>query len=321
MKKKLDVYAEVVQDSISEDGIRITTFNLCYGLIIHAEMCRHREQSRSVRSNRAIPTKVIRSEVLQDPYIPVFFGQNKSGMVSVTKCGWWAEKLWKTARYPVCGIHWLAEKLGAHKEWANRLLFPWQWVRETVTATGFDNFYNLRLHSDAQRDIQAIAQKMFTSQQSSEPMVLKAGQYHVPYVDRQQIGEDVLYRVEGSYVDVSVAVMCSAARVARSSYDNHDKSHATLKADLLLYASLIESKPSHASPVEAQATPMQPTLLDENNQKFVNMRCSIGTFEKGITHYHLKHGKCSGNLVGWIQARQLLDNHTCYDYEKEKNSA
>ena len=66
---------------------------------------------------------------------------------------------------------------------------------------------------------------------------------------------------------------------------------------------LIESKPTHASPVENQGTPIVQSM--KRNWNHV----------KGITHKTTGGRLCSGNFVGWIQYRQTLKDHTCYEYK------
>lgn len=300
-------YAEVVQHSIDEAGNEIITFNVKYALSIHAEALRHRMLSRGVKSQRAIPTWVIRKEVLEDPYVPVWFGANQAGMVadSEVKYKWLATKLWRGARYPAVFAHWLCEKLGGHKEWANRLLSPYQWVRETITATEWDNFYNLRIHTDAQKDIKVIAEAMYAAHKKSKPLKLEAGEYHVPYVDRSYVNNQLRYLdTDGTELTVEKAIKCSAARCARSSYDKHDGGLPTYDGDIKLYHMLIDSEPAHASPVEHQGTPM--ALLSGDN---VSSLCN------GETHLDKDGSKWSGNFKGFIQYRQTLENHTCYDYK------
>lgn len=46
---------EILADSISEQGHRLTTFKITYPRIIHAETCRHRILSRNTASSRAVP--------------------------------------------------------------------------------------------------------------------------------------------------------------------------------------------------------------------------------------------------------------------------
>lgn len=298
-------YVEVVQHSKDANGKDILTVNVKYGLIIHAEFLRSRQLSRGVKSNRAIPCKVIRQEVLQDPYVPVWFGANKSGMVSEVEVKFkkLCTGLWKAARYPAVATHWTLEKLGLHKEVNNRLLNPWQWVRETITATEWDNFYNLRCHEAAQRDIKVVAEALLEAHKKSEPEMLRNGDWHVPYVDRKRINGVMKYfDTDGIELTPEKAIKCSAARCARSSYDKHDGSKTTHENDLPLYNMLIESEPKHASPVEHQATPITSQV---DNWKLIN----------GITHEDRTGQLWSGNFKDFIQYRQLLANHTCNSYK------
>lgn len=299
------ISAEIVEHSKSKhDGSEIVTVNLRYGLIVHAEWLRHRMITNNVKSNRAIPAKVIRKEVLEDPYVPVWFGENQAGMVAENKAK--KEKLlrclWKLARYPVCFTHYVGEKLGLHKEVLNRLLSPWQWVRQTSTFTEGDNLYNLRLHKDAQKDIQAVVQCVYDAVKQSKPHELSYGEYHTPYVSKQRIG-GTLYYIDnnGAYLSTEEAIKCSAARCARSSYDKHDGSKTTALGDIPLYDKLIVSEPAHASPVENQATPFPYDGTDPLE------------FE-GITHVTRGGLVGSGNFFGWVQHRQTLSNHTCWNY-------
>lgn len=288
---KNGVSAEVVEHSISEAGHKVVTVSLKYGLFVHAEFLRHRTLTRCVKSNRAIPMKVIRREVLNDPYVPVFFGQNKAGMVANVESSSprLSKFLWKSARIPACGMHWLMEKVGVHKEVTNRILNPWQWIRETVTATNLDGLYTLRLHEDAQRDIQEIVRVMKEAIDSTEPTLLKHGEYHTPYVDkfRDKTSGEMRYFDNGLGYELTVeeAIKCSAARCARSSYDKHDGTTATKEVDIPLYEQLIESEPSHESPTEHVCTP----IVMGGMATHTDMECN---------HY-------SGNFKWWAQWRHM----------------
>ncbi len=307
--------AQVVQHSISPEGKEIITFNVKYALIVHAEALRHRQLSRGVKSNRAIPPHKIRAEVMNDPYVPVWFGANQRGMVANVQVKYpkLARKAWLAARLAAVGAHWVCDKVfGGHKEWVNRLLNPWQWVRETITATEWDNFYNLRVHPDAQKDIQDIAALMYRAQQASSPMPINAGEWHVPYVDRAYNIDRVVryFDNDGQILTADEAIKCSAARCARSSYDNHDKTTPTLETDLPLYDMLIESNPKHSSPIEHSATPMlNPTAGECGNSVFPDQ------WEEGTTHMDKYESFWSGNFKGYVQYRQLLSNHVCNNYQ------
>ena len=315
---KNGVYAEVVQHScdINNKENELLTVQVKYGLIIHAEFLRHRMLSRGVKSNRAIPMNIIRKEVLQDPYVPVWFGAAQKGMVADNemKYKWLGRQVWLKSRYLACGVHWLADKLGAHKEWANRLLNPWQFVRETITATEWDNLYNLRLHKDAQKDIQEIVNCIYVAHKNSTPLEIKQGEWHVPYVNRERDQDTGLLNYldnDGTKLFYSDALKSSAARCARSSYDKHDGTKTTFKNDEPLYNMLIDSDPKHASPVEHQGTPLERSSYT----KYVNTWGEF--FEDGVTHIDIYSKLWSGNFKGWVQHRQLLADHTCTEYKKE----
>ena len=283
------IKADVVAHSKHpETGKEIVTLNVTYGLYIHAEMLRHRLISRSVKSNRAIPSKIIRKEVRKSPYTPVFMGKNKKGMQSKEEIKFpnLARFLWKQARYPALAAHWAGERLlGGHKEWLNRLLMPWQWVTETITATEWDNLFNLRLHEDAQRDIKEIVEKIYWAIKESEPVTRRN---HVPYVTWNEIEN---HPIEDCF-------KFSCARCARSSYNNHDKSNPDPEKDKNLYSKLLESDPMHASPAEHQAF----ADINKNYQSLV-MRDKYNRL-------------VSGNLFGgWIQYRETLGNHTCWEFK------
>lgn len=299
---KNGITAEVVQHSKSPEGKSIVTMCIKYGLIVHGEFLRHRVFSSSVKSNRAIPMPVIRKEVIDNPYIPVWFGAAQKGMSAaneVTHKGA-AVALWKFARYPALLMHWCAEKLGAHKEWANRLLYPWQYVTQTVTFTEFANFLDLRLHEAAQKDIQELARVMSLAFDQSEVLRLNIGEWHTPYVraERNDAGVLCYFDNNGAEMNADGAIRASTARCARSSYNKHDNTSTTLHEDAGLYNMLITTKPTHGSPAEHVATPC-PAIID--TMSF--------TWPLGVTHVDNKRRLWSGNLVGWIQHRQQLEGH------------
>jgi thymidylate synthase ThyX len=71
---------EILADSINEQGHRLTTFKVTYPRIIHAEMLRHRMLSRNVASSRAIPFEKMVKDVQENPFIPIAWQKNHSGM-------------------------------------------------------------------------------------------------------------------------------------------------------------------------------------------------------------------------------------------------
>jgi len=140
---------EIIADSKNQFGDRITTFVVTYPRIIHAEMCRHRMFSRNTASSRAIPTKKMFQYVEEDPFIPIAWQKNHKGMQGkeyVTD-GEEIEKReyhWLKARdHALEQARTLAE-MGTTKQLINRLLEPFQWSTEIITATELENFFQLR---------------------------------------------------------------------------------------------------------------------------------------------------------------------------------
>lgn len=98
-----------------------------------------------------------------------------------------AKRVFLWTRIPVLVMVWVLTKLGLHKQVANRLLEPWAWHTVVFTSTSFDNFFKLRLHPDAQPEFQDFAKKVKIALDSSKPIALSWGDWHLPYSD---ISED-----------------------------------------------------------------------------------------------------------------------------------
>ena len=61
------IEAKVIEDSISEEGIRITTMQVKFHRFILPEFNTHRVFSRNFSSSRAIPTAKLLEQVRTDP--------------------------------------------------------------------------------------------------------------------------------------------------------------------------------------------------------------------------------------------------------------
>jgi hypothetical protein len=308
MKKtgKGGITATVIKDSISEFGDRITTFELEYPRFIHGELMTHRMFSRNAMSSRAVPVSKMIEQVRDNPAMPIHWGKNQGGMQADEEChakifegvcGWFdREEWWKLqAEESASGAAMMSEA-GYHKQIVNRLLEPFQMMKTIVTATEYSNFFNLRCHEDAQPEIHDLADLMKECMDESEPDKLKAGEWHIPYVDLHgggfYIENDSIYG--GEALSLEQALKVSASCCAQVSYRLLDNS---VEKAIMIYDKLIESKPIHASPFEHQAKVMD---------KMVMLTTLIDTWEDGVTHMDSRHNFWSGNFKGWIQYRQLL---------------
>lgn len=235
--EKSKISANVVADSEWE-GSRITTLVLKYPRFIHSELMTHRAFSRNAASSRAIPSHKIIEQVKYDPAMPIHWGKLQKGMQAEEqvddKTKEIAILLWRLQAEQACvTVQQLLDR-GIHKQIANRLLEPWMWMTSIVTATDFNNFFNLRVHKDAQPEFQVLAYRALEARESSQP---KQTSKHRPFGDK--------YLEEG-LTDEQIIKIC-VARCARVSYLNFEGDMAYEK-DYALHDGLVAN--GHMSPLE-----------------------------------------------------------------------
>lgn len=246
---------KVIEDSVNTAGVRLTTLQLRYPRFIHAEFMTHRVFSRNASSSRAIPVAKMIEQVRNEPAMPIHWGQNQPGMQANAEVAdiQGAKDLWMNA---ATSIAWLAGQMnnvGLHKQVANRILEPFQFISVVVTATEWDNFFLLRNHADAQPEIKYLAQLMQVAMTISIPVprsttidsFCKEQEWHLPYVsvEERKLNSDEPY----------LLARASSARCARVSYLTHDGKIPSVLKDLELYSRLVGSVPIHASPTEHPA--------------------------------------------------------------------
>lgn len=288
----------------------LLTFYLVYPRFIHSEMMTHKDFSRSAASSRAIPVHKMLSQVWNSPAMPIEWGINQPGMqAEKTFVGFTRNflcNLWQLCGRTVCIFVWVAMKVGLHKQVANRMLEPWQLMHVTLTTCKLANFYNLRIHKDAQPEIRHLATLMREMQDSSTPVILAKGDWHLPWIspaDHREVFE--LNIPEPRKIETLKKM--SAARCARSSYANFD-GERSIFGDLKTYGKLVESAPVHASPCEHQATPdklVYEPVVDTRTVKADDNR--VG-FVRQWASWQLH-----GNLTGYIQFRNTIDGHYLAD--------
>jgi thymidylate synthase ThyX len=267
-------HAKIIADSMSEDGIRLTTIQVKFHRYILAEMNTHRVFSRNYSSSRAIPVAKLIEQVRHNPAMPVHWGKNQPGMQANEELDAYntglAKCVWSSAAKAAVGHAESLFHFGVHKQLVNRILEPYLWVEGIISSTEWDNFFGLRCHPDAQPEIQLIATLMRDALENSTPTLLRHGDWHLPYIRDE---EKTKYSIE-------TLRKMSAARCCRVSYLKHDGQNPNPDEDIALCDRLTSSVPIHASPFEHVATPVS-------------------------------KGSCfTGNFVGWRQFRQFLEmNH------------
>lgn len=238
------ISAEVICDSINPAGCRLITVSAVYPRFIHAEVLTHRAFSRNAASSRAVPVSKMLKRVMETPAMPVHWGQNQRGMQAELELppakAAEAQSLWLKLRDEAVAVVERMSALGVHKQVANRLLEPWLHIQTLISATEWENFFKLRDHDAAQPEIQELAREIRRAIEESEPLPLREGQWHLPYIrpqDRQEYALETLVKI-------------SAARCARVSYYLHNGSLSDCDSDLMLFNRLAGAEPKHLSPLE-----------------------------------------------------------------------
>jgi hypothetical protein len=276
---RVRVIAHSVADML-QNKKEIFTLELRYWRSIHAELMTHRDFSRNAGSSRAIPTAKIIQQVREEPAGPIHWGANQPGMQANRELtGAYLENakaLWLQAANEAADKAEAMLALGLHKQVANRILEPFQFINVLVTSTEWDNWFKLRAHADAQPEIQDLAYTMREAMGQSRPVKRRmedrgneAG-WHLPYV----------LDSEREYIRLDVLKKLSTARSARTSYEPFD-GNASIDKEIARYELLVGSEPLHASPTEHQAAP----------EKLGSMRCR--------------------NFTGWHQHRADVETAAC----------
>lgn len=268
MDKKC-ISAKIITDSIN-NGNRVTTFILTMPRIILAEFNTHRAFSRNSASSRAIPFEKMVKMVEEDPFIPIAWMKDHSGMQGTEFFSPDAEeglliRDWLEARdYAVQSAKGLSE-FGLTKQIVNRLLEPFMWHTVIVTATDYENFFALRAHEAAEIHIQDLAYKMLEEYNKSVPIVLEEDEWHIPFGDNiDTIKLQDLFNITSSEQLEDYKLKIATARCARVSYMNFEGKD-DYKADVALYERLAEM--GHWSPFEHCATPIPPFMVRDGNFK------------------------------------------------------
>lgn len=278
------VEAKVIADSVSPDGVRLTTVQATMHRFVLAELNTHRVFSRNSASSRAISFKKQFTRVQNDPAIPVSFPAEQKGMQGGEELPFkerlLAEDVWRNAANDAATYAQQLHELGVHKSVANRLLEPFLLHTVVITSTAWENFFNQRCDDAAQPEIKVVAEAIRDAMGESEATEKDLGDWHLPYTDDLQ-GFDThdLKRI-------------SAARCARVSYETQEGTRDP-QADLDLFDRLMEGSNGviHWSPLEHVATPCR------DNRQF---RGSVRNTSATILTEHLPK---VGNLLGWMQFR------------------
>jgi hypothetical protein len=300
--------AKVLGDSVSPDGVRLTTLIARFPRFILAELNTHRVKSRNSASSRAIPTERLIGAVWDDPFIPETFNARVKGMgigeeldgEETNK----ARRVWLAASQSACRHARSLAEIGIDKSRANRLLEPFMWHTAIISATEWDNMFALRAPDGeepdrdfpAQWEFQQAAILMRRAMNNSDPSLIEYGDWHLPFI--HPIEHD----------DIEVKKKVCVRQLARVSFDTHTQNEdifvsVTKAGDL--------SSSAHFSPFEHVARPLHynDTFNSDINDKIL-LPLSLMAVGKPMRQWVDK--MWCGNFRGWIQMRKEFafeDNH------------
>jgi len=336
------IAAKVVLDSIAHNGARLTTFELCYPRMIHAELMTHRVFARNAASSRAIPTSKKIAAIKADPAMPSEWGANKAGMQSggptSEEVAREAKRLWLDARDgavlhagTLSGLYCArcyVERcvcadpritLDLHKQVANRILEPFDHITVVLSTTKLHNHFKLRLETDADGRPMAdptyfeLATKWKQAYDASTPRQLDVEQWHLPYVEADDLPSIERWWWETFSKQPSVGQLLSVAKkvsVGRCARVSHVRQGTgDIGDNVVLHDRLVG--PGHWSPFEHQATPLGYEVVDGRD------RCDWCEGAPGrvaLKRNVIVCNKCaqghinSGCFHGWQQYRSEFSN-------------
>ena len=143
------ISAEIIEGSKNEFGEKIATFKLVFPRYILAELNTHRLFSKNSASSRAIPFEKMVKSVMETPFIPIAWQKDHKGMQGTE---YFTEEddiqgaisEWLESRNGQVANAKQLNKQGVTKQLCNRLLEPFLYHTVLLTATEFDNFFELR---------------------------------------------------------------------------------------------------------------------------------------------------------------------------------
>ena len=156
MQTKTNIKAEIIADSINQQGDRITTYLLTFPRFILSELNTHRVFSKNSASSRAIPFEKMVEMVETDPFIPIAWQKDHKGMqgteyitdstdIELNRNAWLRarDSAVSSAKYLNHGVKEGRDN-GVTKQLCNRLLEPFMWHTVLLTGTEWENFFKLR---------------------------------------------------------------------------------------------------------------------------------------------------------------------------------
>jgi hypothetical protein len=178
-----------------------------------------------------------------------------------------------------------------HKSLLNRLIEPFQYHLMLLTAGSYENFFDQRVSPMAQPELRVCAEMMKELHAKSDPVELKRGAWHAPYVSSDEAVK--IAKAGFDYREVSTA------RCARTSYMSQAKPRDFMEDVALCQDKLLPS--GHMSPFAHVCTP------DPKNAQMVEIEDS----DTGDILGERRLPKM-GHYIGWQEYRHVVEGRAGY---------
>lgn len=333
------IQAKVIAHSKNTHGEEIASLVVTGPRFILAEFNTHRMFSRNSASSRAIPFKKMLDKVNTSPMIPMAWQKEHKGMqgsdyIEDQQTLDYITKQWLFGRDCVVDAAQRISSNDVTKQLCNRLLEPFQYHTILVTATEWENFFQLRCpqynlngkifrsrkdilkeypggvtnetekywrsinKGQGEIHIMALAEAMWDALNESTPRQLQPGEWHIPFgnnLDLQRLKE-ITSTQENPLDRTRTAIKIATARCARTSYDNFEGSSNDYVKDIELHDRLKSS--GHMSPFEHCARAM----TVEEWESWIRGRIPNDKYPDSIC------GWCR-NFKGFIQYRAIVEEN------------
>lgn len=291
----------IERDSITRYGERLITFVGTFPRFILAELNTHKMISKSSASSRAIPVATQLKRLANDPFLPIYWGRNQSGMQA-------AEEL-TDAEIVICKRIWDEHKqfsvkramdlmdAGLHKQISNRLLEVHMWHTAIISGTDWDNMEHLRDNKAAQPEFREWAHMAFEMKRDSNPAEVDPDGWHLPFIFPSECNE-----TSPDFMRLEQRIPVSVGRCARVSYLTHEGTR-DIQADIDLATKRLQTS-GHMAPFEHAARAM----TDHERQMF-SRKAPIPAPGSTISEPLWMDGPETwycGNFNGWVQARKTI---------------
>ena len=340
------IKAEIVADSLSPQGDRLTSLLITFPRIILAEVNTHRMLSKNTSSSRAVPFSKMVEAIRNNPFIPIAFQKHHKGMQGTEyMIGEDADQskiLWEVSKDEAINTAIDLHNHGVTKQLCNRLLEPFMWTTMLITGSkeGWDNFFELRCpiyraFGNVFKSRKECIEKYPANINLTDLDWLEATESQAE-IHMQALAEAIYDAMREStplnlnpgewhtpfknkIVDLKEGltyeeiVKISTAMAARTSYTIvGDEKEINYERMIELHDRLISQDPPHSSPMEHCARAMSEKeyhtfIKGKSNANWDTDLVTDNTYEISAQFDHNVLGWCR-NLKGFIPYRAIIEN-------------